>query len=84
MKVEITNFGKYRVVRILEKFDIVVDYDEFKSLFRDFIKENRDELTACIKRVCPNIGSLNDNDRRQWIENDESLYNWARSEGVKI
>jgi hypothetical protein len=27
---------------------------------------------------------LNDEDRRGWILNDESLYNWARSEGVRI
>lgn len=28
--------------------------------------------------------SLNDEERRQWILNDEGLYNWARSEGVRI
>lgn len=27
---------------------------------------------------------LNDSERRQWILNDEGLYNWARSEGVRI
>jgi hypothetical protein len=27
---------------------------------------------------------LSDEDRRQWILNDEGLYNWARSEGVPI
>jgi len=27
---------------------------------------------------------LNNEERRQWILNDEGLYNWARSEGVKI
>ena len=26
----------------------------------------------------------NDSERRQWILNDEGLYRWARSEGVKI
>ena len=51
---------------------------------RDFIKENKEELDECILRVCSNIGSLNDNDRREWIMNDEGLYNWARSEGVRI
>lgn len=29
-------------------------------------------------------GKHNDEDRRQWILNDEGLYNWARSEGVRI
>ncbi len=52
--------------------------------FRNFIKEYREELDRCIKNACPNIGSLNDNDRREWIMNDEGLYNWARSEGVRI
>lgn len=32
----------------------------------------------------PLEGRLNNDDRRQWILNDEGLYNWARSEGVKI
>ena len=26
----------------------------------------------------------NDEERRGWVLNDEGLYNWARSEGVKI
>ena len=48
-----------------------------------FIKENRQELDACIKSVVPNC-SLNDSERRLWILNDESLYNWARSCKVRI
>ena len=48
-----------------------------------FIKENREELDACIKRVVPNC-KLNDSERRLWILNDEGLYNWARSERVNI
>lgn len=27
---------------------------------------------------------LNDSERRQWILNDEGLYNWARREGVRV
>ena len=50
---------------------------------QDFIRENRQELDECIKRVCPNC-RLNDEDRKQWILNDEGLYNWARYEGCKI
>ena len=50
---------------------------------RDFIKENKEELDRCILRVCPGI-RLNNDERRLWILNDEGLYNWARSEGVKI
>lgn len=50
---------------------------------REFIKQNREELDTCIKNVVPN-SRLNDEERRQWILNDEGLYHWARSEGVKI
>jgi len=50
---------------------------------KQFIKENRKELNACIRRVCPNC-KLNDEDRKEWIMNDEGLYTWARREGVKI
>jgi len=31
---------------------------------------------------CGDTPSLNNEDRRKWILNDEGLYNWARSEGV--
>ena len=41
---------------------------------------------------CPQSGTdhhhapdtLNNEERRQWILNDEGLYNWARREGVRI
>ena len=48
-----------------------------------FIRENREEIDKGIKRVVPNC-KLNDGERREWVMNDEGLYNWARSEGVKI
>lgn len=51
---------------------------------REFLRQNREEIDAAIRRVCPNIGSLNDDDRRQWIANDEGLYRWARSLGVNV
>ena len=56
-----------------------------KSL-AEFIKENRAELDACIARA---IGQdhnprANDAERRLWVLNDAGLYQWARSEGVKI
>jgi hypothetical protein len=50
---------------------------------KNFIEENKEELDRCIKRVCPNC-QMNDNERRMWILNDEGLYCWARSEGVRI
>lgn len=48
-----------------------------------FIKENRQEIDACIKNVVPNC-RLNDSERRLWILNDEGLYNWARLNRVRI
>ena len=50
---------------------------------KQFIKENRQEIDAAIRRACSNC-RLNDTERRAWINNDEGLYRWARSEGVKI
>ena len=50
---------------------------------REFIKENKDEIDESIKSVCPNC-SLNNEERRLWILNDEGLYLWARREGVRI
>jgi len=50
---------------------------------KQFIKENREELDACIEMACPGCRK-NDEERRLWILNDEGLYRWARSEGVRI
>ena len=50
---------------------------------KKFIQENKSDLDACIGRKAPGQ-PINDNERRLWILNDESLYNWARSEGVDI
>lgn len=47
-----------------------------------FIRENREAIDEYIKSVCRNC-RLNDNEREGWIMNDEYLYNWARSFGVK-
>lgn len=49
----------------------------------DFIKNNKEEIDQAIKKIYPNV-RLNNEERRQWILNDEGLYNWARSEGVRI
>lgn len=50
---------------------------------RKWIQENRAELDRCIRHSCENA-RLNDEERRLWILNDEGLYNWARSEGVRV
>jgi len=33
---------------------------------------------------CGEVPRLNDEERRQWVLNDEGLYRWARSEGVRV
>lgn len=56
-----------------------------KSL-QQFIKEHREELDTAIANALghPKNPYPNDTERRLWILNDEGLYNWARSEGVRI
>lgn len=55
-----------------------------KSL-TDFIREHREEIDNGVKRYLdrPEM-RLNDNDRREWVLNDEGLYQWAKCEGVRI
>ena len=45
----------------------------------DFIKEHREEIDRAT-----NSQYKNDDERRLWVMNDEGLYRWARSEGVRI
>lgn len=52
---------------------------------RQFIRENREELTEAIQRATGSQNyRLNDKEREAWILNDEGLYRWAKREGVKI
>jgi heterodisulfide reductase subunit B len=57
--------------------------EKMLEIYLEFIKENKEELDRCIQTACPNC-KLNNEERRLWILNDEGLYRWARSEGVKI
>ena len=50
----------------------------------DFIKENRQELKKCISNASGQTSGIDTSEIRLWILNDEGLYNWARSEGVRI
>jgi len=52
---------------------------------RQFIKEHRLELDTAIRSTLKKSDyKLNDEERRQWILNDEELYHYARSCGVNI
>jgi hypothetical protein len=51
----------------------------------EFIRENRDTIDLSIRCVVTNSNfDIDDDEREMWIINDESLYNWARSEGVDV
>ena len=54
-----------------------------RKSMKDFIKENREELDKCILKACPGL-KLNNAERQMWVLNDESLYLWARREGVNV
>lgn len=62
-----------------------------------FIRDNRVEIVAAIngavyrydgnggRGVVPDPApSYDDDEIRQWIDNDESLYQWAQREGVRV
>ena len=50
---------------------------------REFIRRNRDAITEAIRQQVPN-STLNDDDRRKWVLLDESWYDRARREGVRV
>jgi hypothetical protein len=50
-----------------------------------FIREHKADIDQHIRDVCGgNIHRLNDRERRLWLSNDEQLYLWAKSEGVRL
>ena len=50
---------------------------------RDFIRAHRATIDNEIEKRIEGA-RRNDDERRMWILNDEKLYNWARSMGVRI
>lgn len=50
---------------------------------RDFIRAHRATIDNEIEKRIEGA-RRNDDERRLWILNDEKLYNWARSMGVRI
>ncbi len=65
---------------------------EHRQELTQFIGERLSFVPATAGCFCHRKGTnhfhetppINDKDRREWIRSDESLYNWARSEGVNI
>lgn len=51
---------------------------------QDFVRQNRAELDQCIWNVTSHQQRMTDQERRDWVMNDEGLYQWARSAGCKI
>lgn len=52
---------------------------------RMFIAQHREEIDSHIEKVLKSKDiRRNDEERRLWVLNDEGLYLWAKSEGVKI
>jgi hypothetical protein len=46
-----------------------------------YIRENRDFIDGAILSRCPNLRRLNDEERRDWVLNDEGLYRCALAWG---
>jgi hypothetical protein len=56
---------------------------------RQFIKTNREEIDRCVwnhttHRYNQPQRLTSDKERQEWILNEEGLYRWAKSEGVRI
>ena len=47
-----------------------------------FIESNRLELVTCILKAVPNMEAPDDEGIEDWINNDESLYDWAMIDGA--
>ena len=54
-----------------------------KTSLTAVIKANRAEIDKMIATRCPDLPK-NDTVRRDWIMNDEGLYNWAKYKGARI
>lgn len=51
---------------------------------REFIGKHRADLKEMIRARVTRDFEIDDEEIRLWILNDEGLYLWARSEGVRI
>lgn len=48
-----------------------------------WVAENRDEIDKVIAEVVGSRACLDDEEREQWVANDEVLYQWALRDGVE-
>lgn len=48
-----------------------------------FVEEHRQEIDDYIHTVNPNQ-EIDDEERENWVMNDEGIYEWALNEGVNI
>jgi hypothetical protein len=51
---------------------------------QEFIDENRGLIDDHINSICNNCNIEDDNDREEWIANDEFLYYFAIGKGVDV
>ena len=51
---------------------------------KQFIREHKEEINAYIKAKVGSDFIDTDNERKLWVLNDETLYNHAKSHGVKL
>lgn len=51
---------------------------------RNFIEANRVEIDERIDTILGKKVKRNDSERRSWIMNEETLYDWAVANGVEI
>jgi len=49
----------------------------------ELVRENRDKIDEQIRAECPNIGPIDDDERELWVMNNEPLWRWAKSKGVR-
>lgn len=51
---------------------------------QEFIRDYREAIDRVIRSYNPCPPPITNKERELWILNDEGLYHWARSKGVRI
>jgi hypothetical protein len=75
--------SQLRYLRVVRERPRAPRQNPYRISLREFLREHREELDEAIQRVAPGA-PRNDYEREMWVRNDEGLYNWARSEGVRL